>query len=144
LRVLFDTSTLVAAMVEDHPQHDRCLPWLQRARKGEVEFLVAAHSLAELFAVLSSWPSRPRLSPSIAARLVRENVSAIARVVTLSAGDYEAVVRDVAEKGLAGGVVCDALIARAAHKAGADRLLTLNPRHFLRVWPEAGRVVASP
>ncbi len=144
MRVLFDTSTLVAAMVEDHPQHDRCLPWLQRARKGDFDFLVAAHSLAELFAVLSSWPSRPRLSPSIAARLVRENVSAVARVVTLSAGDYEAVVRDVAEKGLAGGVVYDALIARAAYKAGAERLLTLNPRHFLRVWPEAGRVVASP
>jgi hypothetical protein len=106
-------------MVEDHPRPDRCLPWLQRARKGEVEFLVAALSLAEPFAVHSSWPSRPRLSPSIAAR-------------------------DVAEKGLAGGVVHDALIARAAHEAGAERLLTLNPRHFLRVWPEAGRVVASP
>lgn len=80
---------------------------------------MAAHSLAELFAVLSSWPSRPRLSPSVAARLVRENVSLPARVVTLSAGDHEAVVRDVAEKGL-------------------------NPRHFLRAWPEAGRIVASP
>ena len=144
MKVLFDTSVLVAAMVEDHPQHDRCFHWLQRAKKGEVEFLVAAHSLAELFAVLSSWPSRPRLSPSVAARLVRENVSSGARVVALSATDYDAVVRDMAEKGLAGGVVYDALIARAARKADVDRLLTLNPRHFLRAWPEGGRIVANP
>jgi predicted nucleic acid-binding protein len=144
VKVLFDTSVLVAAMVEDHPGHDRCLPWLQRAKGGGLEFLVAAHSLAELFAVLSSWPSRPRLSPSIAARLVRENVSGSARVVALSASDYETVVRDMAERSLSGGVVYDALIARAARKAGANRLLTLNPRHFLRVWPEAERIIAAP
>jgi predicted nucleic acid-binding protein len=144
LKVLFDTSVLVAAMIEDHPQHERCLRWLQRAKKGDVEFLVAAHSLAEVFAVLSSWPSRPRLSPSVAARLVRENVSSGARVVALSASDYDAVVRDMAENGLAGGVVYDALIARAARKADVDRLLTLNPRHFRSAWPEGERIIASP
>jgi predicted nucleic acid-binding protein len=131
-------------MVEDHPQHDRCFPWLQRARKGEVDFLVAAHTLAELFAVLSSWPSRPRLSPAAAGRLVRENVSGAARVVALSATDYDKVVRDMAGKNLAGGVVYDALIARAAQKTGADRLMTLNPRHFARVWPDGDRIISSP
>ena len=144
MKALFDTSVLVAAMVEDHPQHERCLPWLQRARQGKVDFLVSAHTLAELFAVLSSYPTRPRLSPAVAARLVRENVSAGARLVPLAASDYDAVIREMAELSLAGGVVYDALIARAARKAGAERLLTLNPRDFLRVWPDGARIITTP
>jgi len=144
VKVLFDTSVLVAAMIEGHPRHEQCLPWLQRGRAGKLDFLVAAHTLAELFAVLSSYPARPRLSPAIAARLVRENVLAGARVVALSASDYGTVIGRMAEQSLAGGIVYDALVARAAAKAGADRLLTLNPRDFLRAWPEGSAVIASP
>jgi predicted nucleic acid-binding protein len=144
MKVLFDTSVLVAAVIEDHPEHKRCLPWLQRAHAGSLEFLVGAHSLAELYAVLSTYPARPRLSPELAARLVRENVTARARAVALAGSDYEAVVREMADLSLAGGVVYDALIARAARKAGADRLLALNPGDFQRVWPEGTDVIASP
>jgi predicted nucleic acid-binding protein len=144
MKVLFDTSVLVAAVVESHPEHKRCLPWLQRAHAGSLELLVAAHSLAELFAVLSTYPARPRPSPDLAARLVRENVASKARVIALAGGDYEAVVREMADLSLAGGVVYDALIAQAARKGGADRLLTLNPGDFLRVWPGGKDVITSP
>jgi hypothetical protein len=33
-------------------------------------------------------------------------------------------------------VTYDALLARAAEVGGAELLVTLNPEHFLRVWPE--------
>jgi predicted nucleic acid-binding protein len=56
---LFDTSVLVAAMVEAHPNHTAALPWLQRAKPGLVTGLVAAHSLAELYAVLTTLPIQP-------------------------------------------------------------------------------------
>ena len=144
MKVLFDTSVLVAAMVEGHPEHDRALAWLERARRGALEFLVAAHSLAELYAVLSAYPTRPRISPAVAARLVRENVVAAAKLVTLTAADYTKVVSQLAERSLAGGVVYDGLIARAAIKCKADRLLTLNPRDFHRVWTGSARAVVSP
>jgi predicted nucleic acid-binding protein len=144
MRVLFDTSVLVAAMLQAHPQHALAFPWLDRGRRGALTFLVAAHSLAEVYAVLSSYPTRPRLGPSLAARLVRENIRASARVITLSARDYGAVIQQTADAGLSGGVVYDALLARAAQKAKAERLLTLNPRDFLRVWPEGVNVVAGP
>ena len=29
MKVLLDTSVLIAAMVESHPMHERALPWLQ-------------------------------------------------------------------------------------------------------------------
>ena len=144
MKVLFDTSVLVAAMIEAHPQHERCLDWLQRAHASKLEFLTAAHTLAELYAVLSSYPARPQLSPTVAARLVRENVVAAARIVALSASDYDAVIGTMAGLSLSGGVIYDALLARAASKAGAERLLTLNPRDLLRAWPAGSAVIAAP
>ncbi len=144
MRVFFDTSVLVAAMIQSHPQHELAFPWLDRGRRGALTFLVAAHSLVEVHAVLSSYPTRPRIGPSLAARLVRENIQASARMVALTARDYGAVIQQVAEAGLARAVIYDALLARAAQKAEAERLLTLNPRDFLRVWPEGARVVGGP
>ena len=44
MRVCFDTSVLVAAMVEP----ERALPWLKRAKATPAHFLVASHTLAEL------------------------------------------------------------------------------------------------
>jgi len=45
MKTLFDTSVLVAAMIESHPAHPRALSWLQQARysrsmqKISVEFI---------------------------------------------------------------------------------------------------------
>ena len=135
MRVLFDTSVLVPALVSRHPEHERTLSWLARACKGELQFLVSAHTLAELYAVLTRLPLRPGIQPGMAWRLIRENVQTRAKVITLSAGDYAAVLQHVSELGLSGGVIFDAIIARAAQKGQADRLLTLNPEDFRRVWP---------
>ncbi len=144
MKVLFDTSILVAAMVEAHPRHEAALPWLAKARDGRVGYFVSAHSLAELFSVLTTLPTSPRPTPAIARRLIHENVERRARVVTLTRRDYSAVLRSLDELGLAGGIVYDALIARAARKAGVDRLLTLNPADFRRVWPDGAAIIVSP
>ncbi|MEW6490598.1 MAG: PIN domain-containing protein, partial [Thermodesulfobacteriota bacterium] len=124
MKVLFDTSVLVAAMVESHPGHRRALPWLQGAKSGRVTFLVAAHTLAELYAVLTRLPTAPRISPTAAQRLVDENVASHAQIVALDAADYQALLWRWGNLELSGGAVYDSLIARAAEKAGADRLLT--------------------
>lgn len=144
MKVLFDTSVLVAAMVESHPGHRRALPWLQEAKSGRVTFLVAAHTLAELYAVLTRLPTAPRISPTAAQRLVDENVASHAQIVALDAEDYQALLQRWGNLELSGGAVYDSLIARAAEKAEADRLLTLNPTHFQRVWPERASAILTP
>jgi len=144
VKVLFDTSVLLASIIQEHPMHERAMPWLQRAKARRLDFLVSAHSLAELYAVLSMLPTSPRVHPRTAWQLVHENVEKSARVVSLSATDYGTVIRELAERGLTGGVVYDAVIARAAQKAQADRLLTLNPRDFQRVGPDAAGLIISP
>ncbi|MBU4582986.1 MAG: hypothetical protein KKH02_11335, partial [Proteobacteria bacterium] len=38
------------------------LPWLQRIKKGSDSGLVSAHSVAELYAILTTLPMKPRIS----------------------------------------------------------------------------------
>jgi predicted nucleic acid-binding protein len=143
-QMLFDTSVLIAGMVEAHPMHDRALFWLRKAKAEELEFLVCTHTLAELYAILTRLPVSPKISPGTAARLIRENVESSARTVSLSAADYRTVIKDLSERGIAGGSIYDALIARAAQKSGADRLLTFNPEDFERVWLEGAERIHVP
>lgn len=144
MKVLFDTSVLVAALIPGHAMHGQSFPWLKRAHAGEIEFLVSAHSTLELYSVLTRLPLTPRIGPLAARRLVATNVTRQARSVALSAADYRHLLEHVSELGLSGGVVFDALIARAAERSAAERLLTLNPADFERVWPEGAGVIALP
>ena len=144
MRILFDTSVLVAGIVEAHPMHGRSGPWLEEARAGEFEFLAASHALAELYAVLTRLPLSPRISPGMARRLIQANVEAAATIVPLDAADYARVLTHVAQLEITGGAVYDALIARTAEIARADRLLTLNPGDFQRVWPEGKAILSVP
>lgn len=149
MRALYDTSVLVAALVRSHPRHDRCLSWLVRAQTGEVDLVLAAHSLAELHAVLTALPVKPRISPRTALRLAEENhlrprPAGRAEVVALSVDDYITVLDTAARFSLAGGIVYDALLARAAEIGRVEQLVTLNPAHFRRVWPEGASRVREP
>jgi predicted nucleic acid-binding protein len=144
VKVHLDTSVLVAACVAAHPEHNRSVSWLEDAKSGRIDVSVAAHSLAEMYAVLTRLPVKPRISPAMARRLVRENAERPATVIALSVRDYAVVLQRISDRGLAGALVYDALIVYAAEKAGADRLLTLNVEHFRRAWPDAGDRLQAP
>jgi predicted nucleic acid-binding protein len=134
MKTLFDTSVLVAAIVEPHPMHTRALPWLQRAKAEEIDFLVASHTLAELYAVLTTLPLKPRVSPLTAWRLVHDNIETSAKIISLSPSDYKDTIKYMSELGLTGGIIYDALIVKAAQKSGVERLLTFNADDFIRLW----------
>jgi predicted nucleic acid-binding protein len=143
VRVFFDTSVLVAAMAATHPAHARALPRLQLVKVGaDTGVVVAAHSLAELYAILTRLPLQPRISPTVAQQLIEQNVLAACEVVALSEAEYAALVAHLAATGIAGGATYDALILHTAAKAGVDRVLTLNVKDFRRVYPTlAGQIV---
>ena len=133
MRVLLDTSVVVAALVEDHLRHRVAFPWLRDLRNGDSEGLIAAHSIAEIYAVLSSLPISPRITPSAAWALIEHSVLPLVQVIELSAVNVQEVVRRLSRQGLSGGVVYDALIAEAAIKADAELIVTLNAVDFRRV-----------
>jgi predicted nucleic acid-binding protein len=144
LRVLLDTSVVVAALLPGHPSHVPAISWLSRAKSGAFEFLFSAHSLAELYAVLTRIPLSPRISPQTAGQLIQENVLSVAAILALTADEYVALLKGLVDKSLSGGVVYDAVIAKVAEGAKADLLVTLNVGHFQKVWPEAAARIVSP
>jgi predicted nucleic acid-binding protein len=144
MKTLFDTSVIIAALVEAHPMHQRAFPWLKQAKEKNFELIVAGHTMAELYAVLSTLPTKPRISPAVAWKLIHENVETVARIVSLTAAEYSSTIQKISEMGLAGGITYDALIAKVAEKAKVEQILTLNSDHFKRVWPEGEKIIVTP
>jgi predicted nucleic acid-binding protein len=144
MKTLFDTSVIIAALVEVHPMHQRAFPWLKQAKEKNFELIVAGHTVAELYAVLSTLPTKPRISPAVAWKLIHENVETVAKIVPLTAVEYSSTIKTISEMGLAGGITCDALIAKVAEKSKVEQVLTVNPDHFKRVWPEGEKIIVSP
>jgi predicted nucleic acid-binding protein len=144
MKILLDTSVLIAAMVEVHPAHERSLPWLQRLKKGEDLGLVCAHSIAELYSILTTLPIKPRISPIIAYELIQRNVFDLCQVAALSAEDYKAVTKHLAEEGIIGGITYDAVILYVAIKEKAERVVTLNEGDFRRIYPQMAEEIISP
>ncbi|NJR69093.1 MAG: type II toxin-antitoxin system VapC family toxin [Synechococcales cyanobacterium CRU_2_2] len=142
MRTLFDTSTLVAALLEDHPQHIFCLSWLEKVHNATTLGFVSTHTLAELYSVLTRLPRIPKLQPREVNALLG-NLQILEKIV-LEPQDYEAAIHRLVNLQLTGGIVFDALIAQAALKAGASRLLTLNAKDFLRLGAEVAPLVVSP
>ncbi|MDZ4718180.1 MAG: PIN domain-containing protein [Roseiflexaceae bacterium] len=144
MRVLLDTSVFVAAMVESHPAHERALPWLQQIHAHTLDGFVAAHSLAEIYAVLTRLPIQPRITPQIAHEMVTHNITTICTIVALSAADYTSLLTGLAQTGLVGGIVYDAIILSAARQAGVDKVVSLNARDFRRIAPDPPDWIIEP
>lgn len=124
--------------------HERALPWLKRVKMHGDRGIVSAHTLAELYAVLTTLPVQPRISPELAKRLIHDNVVNTCQVIPLTQGDYEATIACLAERGLAGGGNYDALILHAATKAQVDVIVTLNGKDFARIDPSLANKITAP
>ncbi len=144
MKVFCDTNVLVAACLESHPQHNAARPVLERVKAGKDEGFTAAHSLAEAYAVLTRLPGSEQVAPTIAWQLISDNVLKAFTVVTLTPKEYADTLEQAAANGVEGGRTYDALLLAAAAKSGAERIYTLNARHFQALADAAlrGRVVA--
>ena len=143
MKILLDTSVVVAALLPGHESHQAAVPWLSRARSGRVP----VHLLRpQPGGTLRGAYQDSRLSANFAGngrKLIRENIVSAATLVAIHADEYLAVLEEMIEKGLTGGAVYDAVIAAAAKRAEVDLLVTLNAGHFQRIWPAgAGRIVS--
>jgi predicted nucleic acid-binding protein len=142
MRTLFDTSAPVAMLIQIHPAHDRVMSWL---RCAEIDTrLIAAHSLAELYSILTTYPIRPRISPAAAQQMIDQSILSTFEIVQLSGMDYATVIAYLARQGITGGATYDALILSAAVKAGADQIVTLNEKHFRRIRPDLADNIIAP
>jgi predicted nucleic acid-binding protein len=135
MKVLLDTSVLVAALVDEHGDYVRSFAILDRVLSGKDDGYVAAHSLAEIYSVFTRSPPPMRHSPEQALRSLEENVLNFFKISSLSSADYVALVRDAALAGIQGGAIYDAVLLKSAAKAEVERIYTLNLRHFQALAP---------
>jgi predicted nucleic acid-binding protein len=65
VRVAFDTSVLVAALIEPHIFHHRALRWLEEAASERLAAECTWHAVAETWSVLTRLPIEPPVSPAM-------------------------------------------------------------------------------
>jgi predicted nucleic acid-binding protein len=133
LKILFDSSVLIAAFVESHPKHKSALSLLLKAKEKEFELIVSSHTVLEIYSVLTSAPFKPKITPLIAKQLIENNIKNIAKTIYLTDENYFDIVEKMSNSNLSGGIVYDAIIVECALKAKADEILTINPKDFLRL-----------
>jgi predicted nucleic acid-binding protein len=135
MQVFLDTSVLVAASVADHPHHGRARPVLQRVASGDDIGYVGAHSIAETYAALTRVPVIPRVHPSEAARIVRDNIMRSCNVVPPDTDLYLEALTLVQDRGMPGARIYDALLLACAARSGAERIYTFNLGDFRDLAP---------
>ena len=120
--ILLDTSGLVAFFVRDEPEHARVVEAGARERPP---YLVSPFVLAELDYLIAS-----RVGVDLELAVLRELASGAYDLVGLGEEDVAAAV-DVVERYRELGIgLADASIVVVAGRRGADRILTLDERHF--------------
>jgi predicted nucleic acid-binding protein len=143
VKVLFDTSVIIAALVVSHEQHTVCVHWLNQAKTQQIQGVVSTHTFAETYSVITRLPVRPRINPELAQRQISINLQSF-EAVPLAFEDYQAAITQMVSLNLPGGGIYDALIAQAALKGNAEVLLTLNAKHFTRLGAAIASLVQIP
>jgi predicted nucleic acid-binding protein len=105
---LLDTSTAIALIVEDHEAHAATLEAVRGRRLG-----LAGHAWFETYSVLTRLPAGLRRSPTDVGRLLAHNFPASG---FLGETEAAALGSELADLGVSGGAVYDALVGAAARK----------------------------
>jgi predicted nucleic acid-binding protein len=143
MKVFLDTSVLISAVVKQHVSHERSFAVLERIHGRQDEGIISAHSLAEMYAVLTKLPPPYRHTPEQALLSIEENVLKHFKTVSLVGSEYAALLREAAGTRIQGGTVYDALLLKSATKAGVTAIYTLNLKHFQAIAPPEEAVKLS-
>jgi len=141
VKLFFDTSVLVAAVLAAHEHHERSLAAFAEADRKTA--CCAAHTLAETYATLTRLPGKQCLSGD-QALLFLDEVEERLEVVFLDALEYRRAIDEAAGAGILGGTIYDALLAQCALKAGATRILTWDVGDFQRLGRDIAARVRTP
>lgn len=143
MRVFFDTTVLVASMIEDQSGHDAALQALDRCAKDDRGY-AALHSVAECFATLTGGRLAVQVSPADAAEMIRTNVAEALELVALTKTEYVNLIASAQSIGVRGGGIYDSLLLECARKSKAERILTFNTRHFAAFAPDLRALIHAP
>jgi predicted nucleic acid-binding protein len=141
LKVFFDTSVLLAGLIEFGPQSAPAQLLLNEVvEKRLTDVATAWHCCLEFFSVATRLPAEYRLSSSDAVALLESEVFPRMAVHDLPPADRIGMLRAATQDAVAGGRIYDAHIAEIARAARAQVVVTDNRRHFLAALRHGMRV----
>jgi predicted nucleic acid-binding protein len=141
VKAFLDTSVLVATFYGDHEHHEPSMKLFLQF--GKVQTCCAAHSLAEVYSVLTGMPGKQRVSGD-QAMLFLGNIREHMTVATLTEDEYFQALDWSASRGVAGGSAYDALLAYCALKSGAKTIYTWNLKDFQRLGADVATLSRCP
>lgn len=141
MREFFDTSVLVAAFWGGHADHPASIRAFAAADKKHSA--CGIHSLAEVYAVMSSLPVAPMIPLEQVLLFVHEVRSRLT-LISLNEQEYLQVIQECAERGFSSGRVYDALLLACAGKSGAQTIFTWNIKHFQVISPDVAQKIRTP
>ena len=141
MRAFVDTSVLLAAANADHVHYGPSRELVLSLRRRQDA--CAAHSFAELYSTLTRMPLPQRRNSSQAMLFVAD-VQARLTPIALTPEEYFEAISDYSAMGVVGGAIYDALIARCALKARAEKIYTWNIRHFRQFGPDVEKRLRTP
>lgn len=106
--------------------------------------VIAAHSLVEVYAILTRLPLQPRISPRLAQQLIQQNILDVCEIVTLGQGEYQTLIDHLVVNNIQGGTTYDALILHTIAHAAIDQIITFNLNDFRRVYPSLATKLVEP
>ena len=112
-------------------------------RFGKKDVSCAAHSLFEVYSVLTRMPGKHRISGDQAMLFIGD-VQERLTLVALAADEYAKTLQTFAGLGVVGGTIYDALLAGCALKARAETIFTWNLRHFAQLGPKISPLLQTP
>jgi predicted nucleic acid-binding protein len=144
MNILYDSSSLLALYVENHPHNDQVVQTYSRQKATDNSFYMSIHSIAELYSNLTRGKQYFDYSAEKADQLINKIVDTFFSVVSLNEEDYLAAFSELKEKDLTNGIVYDGIISQAAHKIEADILVTINEKDFKRLAHIHGAQLVNP
>ncbi len=83
------------------------------------------------------------MSPADAQSIISHTAGKLT-VILLTTKEHLSTIADLAKLGHSGGMIYDALLLACARKAEADRIYTLNLKHFRQIAPDLASRIIEP
>lgn len=126
---LLDSNVLIAALNPEHVHHAES----EALARRDGRYAIAAHSLAETYCSLTRFPyHRPPEEAWAAVAALRARTE----LRSLTADQQYDAIRQFAGRGLAGPLLCDALIGEVARVHRIRAIITWNTRHMAGLFPD--------
>jgi predicted nucleic acid-binding protein len=140
IKDFLDTSVFVGAFWGDHVDHESNLEIFAQARKSVTA--CSAHSLAEVYAVMTALPVRPLISPDQVLLFV-DQIPDKTTIVALNDGEHVSAIRAASELAVVGGRIYDFLLLAAAVRS-IRNIYTWNVKHFRDLAPDWEKRARTP